>query len=237
MEIASFVPSLVHQYFNQEHLVLSLEYIHGRKAQFSDLEKIKKISPNFHNLKYLQLKSSMTRKVFYFMIKNSRTTEKLSIKYTSDLISEIELRAEKKFPSQNIKQDILLLKSLFLKKNILMKLNIKRDLVLQHRELNPSHLRIDFNKDLKIIDWELYGLDFPGSDILNFILSFTIDFELIKTEVFDYLKSQNISNVELICNHLTLRYIGILLNNVEGTRIQENWSHAIDYLKKSPLYN
>jgi hypothetical protein len=90
-----------------------------------------------------------------------------------------------------------------------------------------------------VYDWEGYGLNIPGIDLLKFILFFTHDFNYIKEHVFKFLCNEEINNYNAITSYLVYKYLEILTDPqdyaiwpAENQRIEENWNLAIEYLKK-----
>jgi hypothetical protein len=148
------------------------------------------------------------------------------------------------FDSQKIVEDKKVLNQVFIRNRALDNIDIKRDFVFQQGDFGPHNSKINYEKRLMVYDWEGFGLSIPGSDLLSFILFFTHDFNYIKEHVFTFLSDEGISNYNAITCYLVYLYLenltdpqGFALWPAEGQRIEENWNLAIDYLKKSPLYN
>jgi thiamine kinase-like enzyme len=203
---------------------LTMEYIHGRKPQIDDIDAIKKFQRKCIKISY--------KKMPYLRVFNIK-----GVSYYTSLFLIHSHNKPQRLPMEKLVEDIKLLHKLFIKRRVLKQINIKRDFVFQHGDFGPNNSKIDDEGKLMVYDWETYGLNIPGSDLLSFILVFTHDFNYIKEHVFTFLSDEGKGNYNAITCLLTLQYLNRLVSQPEGVRIQENWDHAIDYLKRSPLNN
>ncbi len=207
---------------NKNIAFLTMEYIHGRKPQIDDIDAIKEFQQKCIRIGYKEMP--------YLRVYN--------VKGNSFLPSLFLIHSHYKpqrLPMKKLIEDIKLLHKLFIKRRVLNQINIKRDFVLQQGDFEPHNIKIDDEGKLMVYDWEGYGLNIPGSDLLTFILVFTHDFNYIKEHVFTFLSDEGIGNYNAITCYLTLQYLNSLVNQPEGVRIEENWNLALDYLRNSPL--
>ncbi len=224
--------------------LLTLEYVHGRKPQIEDIEPIKDFQREIMKINYQEFRKLTPNNMrFYFLdfksflISKNRKTLKNSISVWSTSMLRY-------FDSQKIVEDKKVLHQVFIRNRALNSIDIKRDFVFQHRDFGPHNSKINYLGKLMVYDWEGFGLNIPGTDLLKFILFFTHDFNYIKEHVFTSLSEEGIHNHSAITCCLVHQYLEFLTNPrgfaywpAEGQRIQENWNLAIDYLKKSPFYN
>jgi hypothetical protein len=224
--------------------LLTLEYVHGRKPQIEDIETIKDFQRKIMKINYQEFRKLTPNNMrFYFLnfksflISKNRKTLKNSISTWSTSMLRY-------FNSQKIVEDKKVLHQVFIRNGTLDNIDIKRDFVFQQGDFEPHNSKINYEGRFIVYDWDNYGLNVPGSDLLRFILLFTHDFNYIKEHVFTFLSDEGISNYNAITCYLVYKYLEILTDPrgysfwpSENQRIEENWNLAIEYLKKSPFYN
>ena len=215
---------------------LTIEYVHGRKPQLHDLNQAFTFQRELYKIRHLQLISSKKIKPIYPYITNTRFIMELTkgALFTSRLKS-IESRLISYHNIPNVKNDLAMINSAFNNPWIGEFIDLREDLVLQHKDFKAGNMFINENGNLIVLDWETCNLSVPGSDLLYFILSFTLDYTLIQGDLFQFIKDFNFKGYQAITAYLTYLYLEHLANQPEGVRIQENWNLAIEYLKKSPL--
>jgi len=236
-QLKDYTASYVQKSAVGRYMMLTTEFIHGRKPQLDDLIIIEKAYSAIHKIKYQELYSSLEFKPLLYVLSQEEIFNVFSKKYIHAILIDIGERSRITIDKYELENDLLYLYSLFYKNKLYTRINFKEDLVLQHRDFGPHNCKIGNDENIKIYDWETYSLDLPGSDLLKFILFFTFNFDFIERKLFGFLEESSISNYQNITNFLTLRYLHRLVHQPEGVRIQENWDHAIDYLKRSPLNN
>ena len=212
---------------------LKLEYIHGRKPILSDISQIQKFQRELFKKTYSSLINSKSMKpVLYFIMDKSNMLPYSSKRKINNVLSKIANHSSFK------KSDIeAILNHVYLTPHIFLLIDLKEDLVLQHADFGNGNIIINSKGVLKVYDWDTYKLGLPGSDILAFILQFTLDFNYVQAHLFDFLKKEKISNYHVVISYLVLKYLDVLTNQQEGIRTQENLHKAMDYLRKSPLNN
>jgi hypothetical protein len=236
-QLKDFTPSLVHMSTEGRYLMLTTEFVHGRKPQLEDLSIIKKAYSVIHKLKYKELRSSLEYTTFLYVLSQEGIFNLFSNKYYQAILTDIDKKSRIAINKYELENDLTYLYSIFYKNKLDKSINFKKDLVLQHRDFGSHNCKIDSAGNIKIYDWETYSLGLPGTDLLKFILSFTFNFDYIKRELFDFLREDNIPNFKNVTSLLTLHYLHRLVQQPEVVRIEEDWDLAIEYLKKSPLNN
>ena len=236
-QLKDFTPSLVHMSTEGRYLMLTTEFVHGRKPRLEDLSIIKKAYSVIHKLKYKELRSSLEYTTFLYVLSQEGIFNLFSNKYYQAILTDIDKKSRIAINKYELENDLTYLYSIFYKNKLDKSINFKKDLVLQHRDFGSHNCKIDSSGNIKIYDWEIYSLGLPGTDLLVFILSFTFNFDYIKRELFDFLREDNISNFKNVTSLLTLHYLHRLVQQPKVVRIEEDWDLAIEYLKKSHFYN
>ena len=236
-ELKQFTPELISMYTEGEFGFLTMSYIQGRTPTIEDIEAVFDFQSVLFHINHDSIKKHLSKKIYTYVFNPKIVLTPLSYRQHKHTIKKNLLIAENKMPHKDLQKDRLLLDKLVLKFKFLNKINIYEDLVLQHHQLVPLNCKINQRGILVVYDWASYSLALPGIDLLCFIMSFTFDFNVIHEKCFSFLKKENISNYYVVTFYLTLMYLSGLLQQPEGVRIEEDWDLAIEYLKKSPLYN
>jgi hypothetical protein len=210
-------------------------YTHGRKPQIQDLDRILEFERVLQDIKLDFINKNVDKGVRKYILSPNKVLTPISKKQNTKTVQNIISHSTKSIPNEKLSLGISILNKLINKTQIHKKLNIKKDLVLQHRDFGVHNSKINQHGKLLVFDWESYTLGIPGTDILNFIMSYTISFKFVESQLFSFLRKEKISNYNVVTCYLTLQYLNRLVNQPEGVRIEENWDLAIDYLRNSPL--
>lgn len=236
VSLDQITPQLIYSQTEKDYFILTLKYTHGRKPQLMDIMIVKDAISKIQKINYVQLKNTLGHKVISFMLLEKNPLISFSKKSAKTQVKKITSNANGRLNDRKFLDDIEFLKSKKVEK-LYQKINLIKHLRLTHGDFGGHNSIVNADGILVIYDWSEYTLDIPGKDLMFFILSFTFDFKTVITEVYQFLESENISNLDLITCILTLNYIEYLVKSTAGVRIQENWDLAIDYLKNNPLCN
>jgi len=234
-QLKQFIPEFISMTTEGEFGFFTMNYVHGRKPQMEDIKAVYDFNRALFNIKYDTIKNHLRKSVQPFVLSPTKVLAPLSKKQNKQTIKGLLSIASGKMPDKEFQKEKLLIEKLVVKYNIHRKINIKEDLVLQHGDLSGHNCKINQEGTLMVYDWDSYTLGLPGRDLLGFIMSYTIDFNIIDQELFSFLKEEHISNYDVITCYLTLQYLNSLVRQPEGVRIEENWDLAIGYLRNSPL--
>jgi thiamine kinase-like enzyme len=195
--------------------LLTLEYVHGRPAQLDDLDKLLEIQEKFYKI------SSTIKQLQSILI----------IPGYNGIPNYLSFKSFTKLS----KEDRSVIHKLLFKLKIVSTLNETNDFVFQHMDFGANNIKISDTNEIYVYDWDSYLLALPGHDLLTFLREFTIDFSLIKENVFEFLKKQNISNYDVVTALLTIHYLNQISSLPNGVAIENHLIAAMDFLKNSPL--
>jgi hypothetical protein len=233
-QLKQHVPKLISMSTDGQFGFFTMSYIHGREPQIEDLISVLEFEVVLIGIDLDFIRRTLNNKVEPYILSPAKVLAPLSKKRNLQILHRIVDYADDKAPNEKLKISSLLEKIIIIKQ-LHKRINIKNDLVLQHRDFGWPNIRIDQFGKLIVIDWDVFSLGIPGSDTLGFIMRHRIDFEFIEKNLFHFLKKENISNFHVITCYLTIHYLDRLVQQPEGINIEENWNLAFDYLEKSPL--
>jgi len=226
--LKKFTPKLISLNVEKNFAFLTMEYVNGRRPQIGDIKMLLEFNKTLLKINFDYIENNLNKGVQPYILSPKRIFTPISKNQNKELINNIFKSARQRISNVGLEETQLKIEKIILKNNLHKKINIKKDLILQHHDFGGHNSKITQDGTLVVFDWDWYSLAIPGIDFMKFIMHFTIDFNVISEKLFSFLKEENISNFDVITCYLTLQYLNRLVQQPNGVRIQENWDLDID---------